>query len=146
MTLRYLLDTSIVSVPVSKRPDPRVLNRLDVEGPECAIAAPVWHELTYGCRRLPKGKRRTALEAYLRDVVRNAFPILPYDEAAAEWHGAERARLESVGSPAPFVDGQIAAIAHVHGLVLVTVNHQDFNRFQGLTVENWSRRPTRRSK
>ena len=146
MTLRYLLDTSIVSVPVSKRPDPRVLKRLDVHGLECAIAAPVWHELSYGCCRLPKGRRRTALEAYLRDVVRDSFPILPYDEAAAEWHGEERARLESIGRPAPFVDGQIAAIAQVHGLVLVTVNHQDFERFRGLTVESWTKRPTRRSK
>jgi tRNA(fMet)-specific endonuclease VapC len=146
VTLRYLLDTSVVSVPISKTPDPRVLQRLDVDGAECAIAAPVWHELTYGCRRLPRGRRRTALEVYLRDVVRASFPIQPYDEAAAEWHGEERARLESVGRPAPFVDGQIAAIAHVHGLVLVTGNQQDFERFKGLTLENWSKRATRRSK
>lgn len=144
MTLRYLLDTSVVSVPMLKRPDPQVLQRLDVDGAECAIAAPVWHELTYGCRRLPRGNRRSALEAYLRDVVRTSFPILPYDEAAAEWHGEERARLESLGRPAPFVDGQIAAIAHVHGLVLVTGNHQDFDRFKGLILENWSKRLTTR--
>jgi tRNA(fMet)-specific endonuclease VapC len=106
----------------------------------------VWHELTYGCRRLPKGKRRSALDAYLRDVVRNSFPILPYDEAAAEWHGEERARLESIGRPAPFVDGQIAAIAHVQGLVLVTINHEDFGRFKELKVENWSTRAKRGSK
>lgn len=143
MTLRYLLDTGIVSAPVSKTPDPAILKRLDHHGPECAIAAPVWHELTYGCRRLPKGKRRTALEAYLRDVVRGSFPNLPYDEAAATWHGEERARLESLGRPTPFVDGQIAAIAHVHGLVLVTTNDNDFVRFKGLTIENWSKRNPR---
>ena len=108
-------------------------------GPECAIGAPVWHELTYGCRRLPKGKRRSALEAYLRDVVHGSFLILPYDEAAAAWHGDERARLEALGRPAPFVDGQIAAIAHVNGLVLATVNKKDFAGFKGLTVENWSK-------
>jgi tRNA(fMet)-specific endonuclease VapC len=139
VTLRYLLDTSIVSAPVSKKPDRGILKRLDTHGVECAIAAPVWHELTYGCRRLPKGKRRMALEAYLRDVVRPSFPNLPYDEAAATWHGEERARLEAIGRPAPFVDGQIAAIAHVHGLVLVTTNETDFRGFKGLTVENWSR-------
>ena len=139
MTLRYLLDTSIVSSPVSKKPDAVVLKRLDQHGAECAIAAPVWHELTYGCRRLPPGKRRTALEAYLRDVVRPSFPNLPYDEAAATWHGEERARLEARGRTAPFVDGQIAAIAHVHGLVLVTTNETDFSGFKGLTVENWSK-------
>ena len=81
VTIRYLLDTYIVSAPVSKRPDAQILKRLDENGPECAIAAPVWHELTYGCRRLPKGKRRAALEAYLRDVVRGSVPNLPYDEA-----------------------------------------------------------------
>ena len=143
MTIRYLLDTNIVSAPVSKRPDAQILKRLDENGPECAIAAPVWHELTYGCRRLPKSKRRAALEAYLQDVVRGSFPNLPYDEAAAEWHGGERARLESLGRPAPFVDGQIASIAHVHGLVLVTTNDHDFVRFKGLRVENWSKRHVR---
>jgi tRNA(fMet)-specific endonuclease VapC len=143
VTLRYLLDTGIVSAPVSKVPEPAILKRLDAHGPECAIAAPVWHELTYGCSRLPKGKRRAALEAYLRDVVRVAFPILPYNEAAATWHGEERARLEALRTPAPFVDGQIAAIAHVNGLVLVTTNDKDFTRFKVLTIENWMKRPAR---
>lgn len=139
MTLRYLLDTGIVSAPVTKRPDPVIVERLTERGSECAIAAPVWHELTYGCRRLPKGRRRAALEGYLREVVRASFAILPYDEAAATWHGEERARLEALGRPAPFVDGQIAAIAHVHGLVLVTTNDKDFGRFKDLAVENWSK-------
>jgi tRNA(fMet)-specific endonuclease VapC len=138
VTLRYLLDTSIVSIPVSKKPDPAVLKRLDERGAECAIPAIVWHELTYGCRRLPEGKRRRMLEAYLRDVVRPSFPNLPYDEAAATWHGEERARLEALGRPAPFVDGQIAAVAHVHRLVLVITNDADFRGFKGLIVENWS--------
>ena len=124
---------------MSKTPDPGILEHLNVHGPECAIAAPVWHELTYGCRRLPKGKRRTALEACLRDVVHGSFPILPYDEPAAAWHGEERARLEALGQAAPFVDGQIAAIAHVNGLVLATTHDKDFARFKGLTMENWSK-------
>ena len=145
MTLRYLLDTTIISIPVSKMPDPVILARLEASGPECAIAAPVWHELTYGCECLPRGKRRTALDVYLRDVVRGSFPNLPYDEAAATWHGKERARLEGLGRPAPFVDGQIAAVAHVHGLVLVTLNERDFRVFEGLRVENWSQRASRKA-
>ncbi len=40
-------------------------------------------------------------------------------------------------TPAPFVDGQIAAIAYVDDLVLVTGNVQDFKRYAGLSVENW---------
>ena len=140
MTLRYLLDTSVVSSPVSTIPNPGILKGLEAHGYECAIAAPVWHELTYGCRRLPRGARRTALEAYLHDVVRASFPILPYDEVAATWHGQERARLEGLGRPAPYADGQVAAVAHANGLVLVTTNTRDFARFRDLDVENWSRR------
>jgi len=140
VTLRYLLDTGVVSSPVSKTPDADIVRRLDEQGHECAVAAPVWHELTYGCRRLARGRRRAALETYLHDVIRASFPILPYDEAAAAWHGHERARLEALGRPAPFVDGQIAAIAHVNDLVLVTLNARDFGRFNEIAVEDWSRR------
>ena len=79
----------------------------------------------------------------LLDVVKTDPDDLPYDEAAVVWHGGERARLESLGRPAPFVDGQIASIAHVHGLVLVTTNDHDFVRFKSLRVENWSKRYVR---
>jgi tRNA(fMet)-specific endonuclease VapC len=140
VTIRYLLDTSIVSSPISKEPNAEIVKHLESAGHECAIAAPVWHELTYGCRRLPRGKRRAALETYLQDVVLASFPVLAYDETAAHWHGHERARLEGLGRPAPYVDGQIAAIALVNDLILVTVNVKDFARFKGVQVENWSRR------
>jgi tRNA(fMet)-specific endonuclease VapC len=63
--------------------------------------------------------------------------ILPYDEQAAEWHGAERARLEKRGRPPAAADAQIAAIACVNNLVVVTANAKDFRRFRGLSVENW---------
>jgi tRNA(fMet)-specific endonuclease VapC len=71
-----------------------------------------------------------------------SFPVLAYDEAAAQWHGIERARLEGLGKPAPYADGQIAAIAHVNELTLVTVNTKDFARFKDVDVENWSKRRT----
>lgn len=140
MTVRYLLDTSIVSSPISRAPNPEIVKGLENHGHECVIAAPVWHELTYGCERLPRSKRRSALEAYLHEVVKASFPILPYDDSAATWHGKERGRLDGLGRPAPYVDGQIAAIAQVNGLVLVTVNTKDFRRFKGLKVENWAKR------
>ncbi len=134
---RFLLDTSTVSAAMLARPVPQVLARLREHGGECAIGAPVWHELRFGVGRLPRGKRRTLLEAFLDEVVRATLPILPYDERAAEWHAGERARLERKGRPAPFVDGQIAAIAVTQGLSLVTSNTADFAPFQGLRVVDW---------
>ncbi len=65
--------------------------------------------------------------------------VLPYDQMAAEWHAAERARLGAVGLTPPFVDGQIAAVAHVNDLTLVTANTRDFAHFEGLRIEDWTR-------
>jgi tRNA(fMet)-specific endonuclease VapC len=98
----------------------------------------VWNELTYGCERLESGKRKAELDAYLHDVVLKSFPILSYDQKAATWHALERARQERVGRPGPYVDGQMAAIAYVHDLILVTANVKDFARFKGLAVEDWT--------
>lgn len=137
-TLRFLLDTNIVCAPIARRPDRKVLSRLTEHGIHCAIAAPVWHELVYGCARIPAGKRRAAIDDYLRTVVKPSFPILPYDEPAALWHGTERARLETAGKAVPFVDGQIAAIAKRNDLTLVTANPKHFTPFRGLTVVDWT--------
>jgi tRNA(fMet)-specific endonuclease VapC len=76
MTLKFLLDTTIVSAPVAKIPNRRVVRKLEQQSDHCAIAAPVWHELVYGCSRLPAGKRKSALEEYLHGVVRRSFPTM----------------------------------------------------------------------
>jgi tRNA(fMet)-specific endonuclease VapC len=70
--------------------------------------------------------------------------ILDYDDRAAAWHAAERARLAGIGLTPSFVDGQIAAIARVNGCTLVTANLGDFNHFRDLPLEDWRR--SRRSK
>lgn len=137
MTLRYLLDTSVVSEPALARPNARLVRRLEQRATQCAIAAPVWHELVYGTARLPDGKRRAALDYYLQSVIRERLPVLPYDTDAAEWHARERARLESMGRSPPFVDGQIAAIAATRNLVLVTANRRHFAVFRELDLADW---------
>jgi tRNA(fMet)-specific endonuclease VapC len=136
VSLKYLLDTNIVSEPLRSSPSRTVLRRLASHEGETAIASIVWHELQFGCARLPVSRRRDAIERYLEDVVLASFPILDYDRAAAEWHARERVRLEAAGKT-PFVDGQIAAIACVNDLVLVTANKVDFRGFKGLRVEGW---------
>ena len=48
------------------------------------------------------------------------------------------------GTPAPYVDAQIAAIAQTNGLVLVTGNPGDFKRYEDLEVQDWTKRTRRR--
>ena len=80
------------------------------------------------------------MRAYLYDTVVPTTLVLPYDARAAEVHGKERARLERLGRPPTFADAQIAAIAIVNRLILVTANVKDFARFEGLAVESWFER------
>lgn len=138
MTLKYLLDTNVVSEPLRPTPAPGILRGLRRHEGEMAIPSIVWHELQFGCYRLPKSRRRTAIERYLQDVVLATLPILDYDRAAAEWHALERARLVARGKTPPFIDGQIAAIARVNDLALVTANKADFGGFKGLRLTSWT--------
>lgn len=135
----YLLDTNVLSEPIKAMPDRQVMAMLQRHQHAMVTAAPIWHELRYGCLRLPASQKRQLLEAYLEDVVWRNLDILPYDERAAEWHAEERARLTALGQTPPFVDGQIAAIAAVNGLTLVTRNAADFSTFKDLEVEVWHR-------
>ena len=79
----------------------------------------------------------------LSQVVREAelaaseLVILPYQADAARWHAGERGRLQREGLTPAFADGQIAAVAHVNGLVLVTANLSDFAHFEGVQLANW---------
>ena len=137
MTLKYLLDTNVVSEPLRPVPRQAVLSKLRKHEKEVAIPSVVWHELRYGMERLPASRRRETIEHYLDEVVLGGMPILDYGRASAEWHAVERARLTARGKTPPFADGQIAAIAVVHGLILVTFNDSDFRRFEGARVLNW---------
>lgn len=133
----YLLDTNTISEPARKRPDLVVASRVRERSGEIAICAPVWHELAYGMARMPEGRHRRSVEDYLLGFVASYVPILPFDEAAASWLASERARLEAAGTPRPFADGLVAAVAATQGLVLVTRNVRDFEGYEGLGVENW---------
>lgn len=136
--MKYLLDINIVSEPLRPVPATGISQHLARHAGEMAIPAPVWHEIRFGCSRLPRSKRRSAIERYIEDVVRVSFPVLEYDQNAADWHALERARLSALGITASFVDGQIAAIAYVNDLILVTANTRDFQGYRDLEVRSWA--------
>jgi tRNA(fMet)-specific endonuclease VapC len=131
---RYLLDTNILSEPLKPQPNMAVMSQIQRHTSEISIAATTWYEIRYGCELLPPSRRREKIATYLQ-YVQATFPILPYDSDAAAWHSSERVRLRN--QPPAFQDGQIAAVAAVNQLILVTNNVRDFVNFQGLTIENW---------
>lgn len=136
MSAIYLLDTNILSELAKREPHAGVEKRLKAHQFHCAVGVPTIEELAFGIHRLPSCPKRDMLESWL-DGVLNSFVVLPYDSYCAVWLGRERARLTGVGKPAPRADGEIAAIAVVNELILVTRNTVDFENFLGLHLENW---------
>lgn len=135
--MKYLVDTNVLSEPVKNVPSASVMKKLAMYQHKIVTCTVVCHELLFGCLRLPISRKREAVESYLNDVVFSTVPVLSYDFQAAKWHAEERARLMSIGRTPSFADGQIAAIAGVNGLILVTRNVSDFEVFSGLSLENW---------
>lgn len=100
---------------------------------EIVVCSVVRGELVYGAARsqTPEEsavKQQKFLKPYL---------TLPYDDAAADMFGRIRAALEAAGTPIGPYDLQIAAIALVHGLIVVTHNTREFGRVRGLQIEDW---------
>jgi tRNA(fMet)-specific endonuclease VapC len=134
--VKAILDTNALAEAVRPVPDPRFIRRLRAHDEHLGIASVTLHEALFGVERLPEGKRKELLRDYMRDVV-TKMPVLPYDAQAAEFHARERARLEGKGRKIPYADGQIAAIAIVNDVTLVTANVRDFRGIEGLRVEDW---------
>lgn len=137
MGLIYLADTNVVSEMMRAFPNQALQAKWEKNENEMVISSITWHELLTGIYRLPRSKRRTGYENFLHKYVEELLRILPYDQTAAKWHASERTRLIQLGKTPSYIDGQIAAIAVINDLVLVTRNVKDFLNFDSLSVENW---------
>ena len=137
MSINFLLDTNVLYELLRPNPNETVLEKFEFHRAEISIASIVWHELLFGCYRLEISKKRAAIESFLLDVVAPSIPVTPYNQNAAHWHAQERARLVSRGQTPSFANGQIAAVAKVNDLVLVTFNESDFKIFNDLQIQDW---------
>jgi len=134
---RFLLDTNILSEPTKLQPNAAIMRKLEQHHSSIATASVVLHELLFGCYRLPDSQRRRKFEEYIASLLARSLTVFAYDFEAAQWHANERSRLVNLGQTPPYIDGQIAAIAAIHDLILVTRNTADYSCFQNLHLENW---------
>lgn len=131
--MRYLLDTCILSQFM--RGNPGVLERLKSTPPEwIAVSTVTCMEVEYGLRLNPQraAKLRPVIEPLL-----DAVHILPYSREDADATAAIRAILKQSGMPIGPYDMMLAGCAKHRGLVFVTDNTKEFQRVDGLLLENW---------
>jgi tRNA(fMet)-specific endonuclease VapC len=131
--VRYLLDTNVCIGFLTGRA-PAVLERLASLSPsDIAVCSVVKAELFYGAERTSDPAKTLAGQHAFLDQ----FASLSFDDRAASVAGAIRAKLARGGTPIGPYDLQIASIALVNGLTLVTRNVREFKRVEGLSIENW---------
>ena len=130
--LSHLLDTNTVIYVIRHTPM-SVRDKFISHTGRLAISSITYAELTYGVQKSQqREKNRAALEHFCVRI-----ELLPYSEQAAEEYGIVRSDLENKGQVIGPNDLHIAAHAKAASLVLVTNNVKEFDRVEGLTVENW---------
>ncbi len=129
----YLLDTCTVSDFFSGLGNTK--QRLRNTSPaEVAITAITTMEVHYGFRLNAAVERK--FSASFRGLC-ETVTVLPFDDAAAMVAADIRASLKKTGKQIGSFDLLIGAIALLHDHVLVTSNTREFERIEGLKIENW---------
>lgn len=135
----YLVDTNIVSELMRQTTADPVRKWVDRHHAGCALPTPAIFELRAGVAEMPGVRRRDELLGALERIIARFGPrVYALDRAAAEMAGdlsgdARRGRAMSR------IDAQIAGIAALYGLTLVTRNLRDFESLGIDLVDPWER-------
>lgn len=127
--MSYLLDTNICSAHM-RRPG-GLAHRFVQHSGRLWISTIVLAELYAGAYLVQSTRILSAIEEILEDV-----EILGFDVDCAKTFGQLRGELKRLGIAASPLDLQIAAVALVHDLTLVTNNTADFANIPGLRIED----------
>ena len=130
----HFLDTNIC-IYFLKGTHPAVKARLLEHDPDdIKIPSIVKAELLYGTEKSKlRDENRKHVDRFL-----DPFEIVPFDDSAASCYAEIRARTEATGNPVGPNDLIIAATVLPHQGILVTNNIREFQRIQGLKIENWT--------
>lgn len=130
--VKYLLDTNILIDAIKNRPA-SLRERFTRCHGQMAMSSVSLLELVYGA------EKSAAPDRNLRDIegLTARMDVLPFDAAAATHAGRIRAELARAGTPIGPSNQMIAGHARGLGLTLVSNNLREFERVQGLLMENW---------
>jgi tRNA(fMet)-specific endonuclease VapC len=134
--VNYVLDTNAVSALM--KGSAAVVERLAATEPaEVGVPQPVLAEIAFGIERLPRSKRRGALQARF-DLLCAELPRVEWTDAVSQAYGRIKAALERRGTRIEDFDAAIAAHALALDATLVTGNLNHLRRVPGLRIEDWS--------
>ena len=130
------MDTNVFSEPLKPKPDLKVVAWLREHESKLYVSTITIGEIRRGIERLPSGRRKTQLRAWLQalcDCMKGR--ILSFNTSTAHVWGQLKAKWDRAGVVISSLDSQLAATAHRHQLTLVTRNTADFRK-TGVTLLN----------
>ena len=133
----YLLDTNVISELTKPIPDSSVVAFLSEEE-DLWLSSILVHEIEYGLRLLPKGRRKNHLSRlHTRILETYSDRILALDSTAAELSADFRAKAQLAGRAIDLGDALIAGIAKSHNLTIATRNTADFGHLDVDVADPW---------
>ncbi|MBM7073046.1 type II toxin-antitoxin system VapC family toxin [Shewanella sp. 202IG2-18] len=131
-----MLDTCICSFIMRENPI-QVLQRLQQvveQDHQIVISAITYAEMQYG---LLGKKAKPKHKIWVNEFIKCIDAIYPWDTAAVDATVKIKHQLIQLGTPIGANDTAIAGHAIATGCILITNNLREFNRVEGLTVEDW---------
>jgi toxin FitB len=137
----FLLDTNVLSEGMKPVPSAAVTAWLDAEDEDRLFVSVITlAEIRRGIALKEAGRRRAALETWLRDELSERFAgrIIDIDRPIAEAWADLMASSRRRGIGLSVMDGFLAATAQVRGLRVVTRNVRDFAALAVPLVNPWN--------
>lgn len=134
MALTHLLDTSVYSQPIKKKPLKTVIDHWETIGDRnLCISIFCETEILQG---LEMKKSDNLWNAY-NSIVKDSLPIIDFTMEAAKVYAKIQANCVKKGRTRPVFDLLIASTAIANNLILATCNYKDFIDIPDLKVEDW---------
>lgn len=131
--MMYMLDTNICIYIIKQKPKSVIDKFKKMKNANICISSITYSELLYGAEKSSNiAKNLLALTMFLSNI-----EILSYDESASIDYGIIRSKLEKQGKIIGPLDMLIAAHAKSLNIILVSNNLKEFERVDGLKLENW---------
>jgi predicted nucleic acid-binding protein len=138
--MRFLLDTNVLSEPVSARPDARVTAWMEEQpAEEVVISAASFAEIWKGIVALGHGRRRAFLTRWVASLPDQfAGRVLSVDVAISSEWGRLMAEAKQKGRSIDVVDLLLVATALVLGLTIVTRNVRHCAGWGAPVINPWA--------
>jgi predicted nucleic acid-binding protein len=136
-----ILDTNVLSEPLRKTPEPRVVAWIDAQPLHTLyLSAITVAELRFGVASMPAGRRRDVLRERLETRVLPLFAgrVLAFDSTASIAYAELMATARAAGAAIGTADGYIAATASAANMAVATRDCAPFQAAGVSVIDPWA--------